>query len=350
MSSSTKQHDKVSVPWDKVIDKKVKSSDNKDLGKVKSIASLFIEADEGVVSKKRYFIPKYFIESFDGDNVLASLTKDEVKSKYERNSPPSETELQTQEYLEQKQKAKSENQLVHGVPFMARESGVVTQSNITGKEVKIEWAEVIHKDVRAADEIDIGYVERVGKEFIVVRQGVAKVHLYYIPKACIINYDGSSLYVNVPSDFVRAKFKREKEPTAEEIQVLAKEAKEDEEKARRHAKQQEEDKAMAGAKSEDTIGKFEEGAPGTEAGRKDDPLTSYREKEPMTPAKIKEHEPTAVKRDPTDQRIVERGQEGSSSNPEEAKEISRRSGMVKGTASAAETGSKSEQGAARTNE
>jgi uncharacterized protein YjbJ (UPF0337 family) len=41
--------------------------------------------------------------------------------------------------------------------------------------------------------------------------------------------------------------------------------------------------------------KFEEGGLGTEVGRKDDPLTEYREKEPMTPAKIKEHEPTAVK-------------------------------------------------------
>src|ERR1051325_6895445 len=46
--------------------------------------------------------------------------------------------------------------------------------------------------------------------------------------------------------------------------------------------------------------KFEEGGPGTEVGRKDDPLTEYREKEPMTPAKIKEHEPTAVKRDPSE--------------------------------------------------
>ncbi|MDF2770067.1 MAG: hypothetical protein K0S91_2903, partial [Nitrososphaeraceae archaeon] len=54
---------------------------------------------------------------------------------------------------------------------------------------------------------------------------------------------------------------------------------------------------------------FEEGGAGTEAGRKDDPLTSYRDKEPMTPAKIKEHEPTAVKRDPSDQKIVEPGQQ-----------------------------------------
>ena len=42
--------------------------------------------------------------------------------------------------------------------------------------------------------------------------------------------------------------------------------------------------------------KSEEGAAGTEAGRKDDPLTQYRAKEAMTPAKEKEYELTAVKR------------------------------------------------------
>ena len=90
---------------------------------------------------------------------------------------------------------------------------------------------------------------------------------------------------------------------------------------------------------------FEEGRAGTEVGRKEDPLTSYREKEPMTPAKIKEHEPTAVKREMTE-KIVEPGQEAT--NPEEAKDKARKSGMAKGTAGAAETGSKSEQGAAGT--
>ena len=94
-------------------------------------------------------------------------------------------------------------------------------------------------------------------------------------------------------------------------------------------------------------GPYEEGAPGTETGRKDDPLTSYRDKEPMTPAKIKEHEPTAVRRDSSDQKIVEPGQTGT--NPEEAAEIARKKGMAKGTAGAAETGSEYEQGAAGSN-
>src|ERR671928_915584 len=82
--------------------------------------------------------------------------------------------------------------------------------------------------------------------------------------------------------------------------------------------------------------RFEEGGPGTEVGRKDDPLTEYREKEPMTPAKIKQHEPTAVKRDPSELNIVEPGKQ--STNAKEAAERARRSGMTKGTAGAAGTG------------
>jgi hypothetical protein len=101
------------------------------------------------------------------------------------------------------------------------------------------------------------------------------------------------------------------------------------------------------ASSSGDSGVYEQGAAGTETAIKDDPLTSYREKEPMTPAKIKEHEPTAVKREMTE-RIAEPGQTGGT-NPEEAKEIARKKGMAKGTAGAAETGSKSEQGAAGSN-
>jgi hypothetical protein len=215
----------VNVPWEKVKGKKTKSKDDKDLGKVEDLAPHYVEVKEGIIGKKSYFIPKYYIEYFDGDKLYTSLTKDEIKSKFERDSPPSESEIQTQEHLDRKKKIESEQpQSLHGVPFMARESGVTSRSDITGGEVNIEWAEVIHKHVRAVDDVDMGDVERVGNEFIVVRQGVAKVHLYYIPKVCISNYDGSSLYLDVPSDFVRARLERETEPTTEEIRALAKEA------------------------------------------------------------------------------------------------------------------------------
>jgi hypothetical protein len=84
--------------------------------------------------------------------------------------------------------------------------------------------------------------------------------------------------------------------------------------------------------------RYEEGGPGTEIGRGDNPLTEYREKEPMTPAKINEHEPTAVKRDPNDQRITEPGQTGTDS--EKAREELRKRGMTRVDNSASETNGK----------
>jgi len=81
----------------------------------------------------------------------------------------------------------------------------------------------------------------------------------------------------------------------------------------------------------------EEGVTGTGANRYKDPTKEYDEKEPMSPAKIREHEPTAVKREMTE-RIVEPGQQ-ETSDPEKAREIARRSGMAKGTAGAEESDS-----------
>ena len=79
--------------------------------------------------------------------------------------------------------------------------------------------------------------------------------------------------------------------------------------------------------STDVDRKYEEGGPGTDVSRNDDPLTEYRDKEPMTPAKINEIEPTAVKRDPRDQTITPEGQTGT--NTPEAQEEYRKRGMTK---------------------
>jgi hypothetical protein len=86
---------------------------------------------------------------------------------------------------------------------------------------------------------------------------------------------------------------------------------------------------------------FEEGAAGTKTQRKDDPTKEYEANEPMSPAKISEHEPTAVKRENTSS--------SGSTSEQEAKEKLRKSGMTEGTAGSTETGNKYEQGAAGTN-
>ena len=46
--------------------------------------------------------------------------------------------------------------------------------------------------------------------------------------------------------------------------------------------------------------RYEEGVPGTRIERTSDSTKEYESKEPMSPAKIQEHEPNAVKREMTE--------------------------------------------------
>ena len=66
------------ISWDKAIDKKVKSSDDKDLGKIQSVTRDYIQTKEGTVDKKYYYIPKYYLQGYDGDHLWVSLTKDDL--------------------------------------------------------------------------------------------------------------------------------------------------------------------------------------------------------------------------------------------------------------------------------
>jgi hypothetical protein len=86
--------------------------------------------------------------------------------------------------------------------------------------------------------------------------------------------------------------------------------------------------------TKDTIGA------GTKVSTQSDPTREYEAREPMSPAKIKEHEPTAVRREMTEK--ITQGGKGVT-NPEEAKEIARKSGMAEGTAGAEESSEEYEE-------
>lgn len=198
------------MSWDKIMGKKVKSSDDEEMGKIRSISQYFVEVEDGVISKKHYFIPKKYMQQYDGDTIYSSLGKEELKEKYQRDSPPLESELQDIE-------KGNDFQLI---PFMVKEPGLEIKTQTMKEELKIPWEDIIHKHIRTTDNIDIGDVDRVGNEFIVVREGVAQVHLYYIPKRYIIKYDGSSLWLNLSSTIVSSKFERKNEPSEEEMENL----------------------------------------------------------------------------------------------------------------------------------
>jgi hypothetical protein len=216
---------KVGMPWEKVIDKEVKSADDKDLGEVESIAADYIEVKEGKINKKHYYIPKIYVDEFDGKKLHVTLTRDEIKDRFERDSPPLPAEFESKEHKDlSKQHGEKHPEYRELIPLMAKEPGLEMKGEESGESLNIPWEEVIHKHVRTSDNVDIGDVDRVGNEFIVVREGVVKTHMYYIPKQYINRYDGSSLWLSVPSGLASGKFERETEPTKQEMEMLVKDA------------------------------------------------------------------------------------------------------------------------------
>jgi hypothetical protein len=53
-------------------------------------------------SKNYYYIRKYYLEGYDGDHLWISLTKDEVKTRFEKENAPSLAEFDTPEYNDRK--------------------------------------------------------------------------------------------------------------------------------------------------------------------------------------------------------------------------------------------------------
>jgi hypothetical protein len=213
------------------------------------------------------------------------------------------------------------------------------------------WDEIVKakKGVRTSDQQACGNIISEDGDSIVISEGAVKTHRYVVPKNKVDNYNGTEIQLKIPYNILSTFEVKEdnlhisssssiSDTIREKITTAGKEKNVETETT-------EEERSISDDKRKR---EYEEGGAGTQVGPKDDPLTEYRDKEAMTPAKIKEHEPTAVKRDSSDQKIVEPGQEGGGTNPDEAREIARRSGMAKGTAGAAETGSKYEQGDAGT--
>lgn len=146
--------------------------------------------------------------------IYVLLLEDEVKDKHQRDDPPLASEI-----LEAERTGEGYTSFHEVIPFMT-EPGLELMGEKIGDTLGIPWEDVIHKHVTTLDNVDIGDVDRVGNEFIIVREGVANIHMYYIPKQYITKYDGSSIWIDLPSDLVSAKIEREDEPTQEEINML----------------------------------------------------------------------------------------------------------------------------------
>ena len=58
---------------------------------------------------------------------------------------------------------------------------------------KMGWMNMINESVHTSDDIDIGDIDAVSRDFIVVKRGFVDVHYYYIPISKVEGWDGKVL-------------------------------------------------------------------------------------------------------------------------------------------------------------
>jgi hypothetical protein len=70
------------ILWNQLKGKEVKTHDGKDIGEIKEISQHYLRLEKGTISKDKFWIPKYIVDAFDGENVWVVANEDEVKERY----------------------------------------------------------------------------------------------------------------------------------------------------------------------------------------------------------------------------------------------------------------------------
>jgi hypothetical protein len=74
------------------------------------------------------------------------------------------------------------------------------------------WTDLINKSVHTSDDQDIGDIEAVSRNFIVIKKGLVNVHRYYIPLHRVEGWDGKVVWLKIAEDAVKANYERNAAP------------------------------------------------------------------------------------------------------------------------------------------
>ncbi|AFU59523.1 zinc finger C2H2 domain-containing protein [Candidatus Nitrososphaera gargensis Ga9.2] len=86
---------------------------------------------------------------------------------------------------------------------------VISDKPRVGKAQKKKWIDLINESVHSSDDIDIGDIDAVSRDFVVVKRGFVNVHYYYIPMGKVEGWDGDVLWLKVPEEYVKRNYERD---------------------------------------------------------------------------------------------------------------------------------------------
>lgn len=85
---------------------------------------------------------------------------------------------------------------------------MVTASNI-------DWNDVIKKEARGSGDEDLGEVQEVGPNYVLVKKGLINKEKFYIPKDQVESYDGDTLRFRISEEEAKSKYMGEYPPSSD---------------------------------------------------------------------------------------------------------------------------------------
>ncbi|HZB79794.1 MAG TPA: C2H2-type zinc finger protein [Nitrososphaera sp.] len=74
------------------------------------------------------------------------------------------------------------------------------------------WTDLIGESVYTKDDQDIGDIEAVSRNFIVVKKGLVNVHRYYIPLHRVEGWDSKVVWLKIQEEEVKTNYERNTTP------------------------------------------------------------------------------------------------------------------------------------------
>ena len=78
----------------------------------------------------------------------------------------------------------------------------------------IDWNEVIKKEARGSGDEDLGEVQEVGPNYVLVKKGLINKEKFYIPKDQVESYDDDTLHFRISEEEVKSKYMGEYPPSS----------------------------------------------------------------------------------------------------------------------------------------
>src|SRR5919109_5537755 len=79
----------------------------------------------------------------------------------------------------------------------------------TARDSALDWIRLLNESVHTIDDQDIGDIEAVNREFVVVKRGFVNVHRYFIPADKVEGWDGHVVWLKITEDEVKRKYQKD---------------------------------------------------------------------------------------------------------------------------------------------